>query len=53
VSIPLNARAFAYYDPDKKGWLADSGDYTILVGTSSRDIRLRANVKLPAITVKD
>jgi len=40
VTIPLGHRAFAYYDPDKKGWLAEAGDYKINVGSSSRDIRL-------------
>lgn len=51
VSIALNARAFAYYDPEKKGWAADAGDYTILLGSSSRDIRVRAEFKLEAAVV--
>jgi beta-glucosidase len=41
ISIPLDQSAFAYYDPDKGGWLAEKGDFTILVGGSSRDIRLK------------
>jgi len=40
VSIPLRHDAFAYYDPDKKGWLAEAGDFQIQVGSSSRDLRL-------------
>ncbi len=40
VSIPLERNAFAYYDPDRKGWIAEKGDFRILVGSSSRDIRL-------------
>jgi beta-glucosidase len=48
VSITLNARSFAYYDATKKSWIAEAGDYTILIGGSSRDIRLRANYRLPA-----
>jgi len=40
VSVTLDPSAFAYYDADKKGWVAEKGEYKILVGSSSRDIRL-------------
>jgi beta-glucosidase len=40
VSIHLDRNAFAFYDPDKKGWVAEKGDFKILVGSSSRDILL-------------
>lgn len=46
VSIILDRNAFAHYDPDKKGWMADPGAYKILVGSSSRDIRLGGTFKL-------
>ncbi len=46
VTVPLGQRAFAYYDPDKKGWLAEAGDFQILVGSSSRDLRLDGTFKL-------
>jgi beta-glucosidase len=46
VTIPLNARAFAYFDPDRKAWVAEAGDYTIAVGSSSRDVRLKASFQL-------
>jgi beta-glucosidase len=46
ISIPLDDRAFAYYAPDKQGWVADAGDYELLVGSSSRDIRLHDEFKL-------
>ena len=46
VTIPLAQRSFAYYDPEKKGWLAETGDFQILVGSSSRDIRLKDTFKL-------
>ena len=46
VSIVLDRNAFAHYDPDQKGWVADKGDYKILVGSSSRDIRLSGTFKL-------
>ena len=46
VSIALGRNAFAYYDPDKKGWVAEKGDYEILVGGSSRDIVVQSNYRL-------
>lgn len=51
VSIPLDRSAFAYFDPDKNGWLAEQGDYTILIGDSSRDIRQQADFKLKETTL--
>ena len=47
VTIPLDLSAFAYYDPQQKGWIAQKDDYTILVGSSSRDIRLQGKWSLP------
>jgi beta-glucosidase len=46
VSIPLDIAAFSYYDPDKGGWLAEKGNFQILVGASSRDIRLKGDFAL-------
>jgi beta-glucosidase len=46
VSVRLDRSAFAFYDPDKKGWVAEKGGYKILVGGSSRDIHLDGNCQL-------
>jgi beta-glucosidase len=46
VSIPLDHSTFAFYDPDKGGWLAEPGDFTILIGSSSRDIRVTGTYSL-------
>jgi beta-glucosidase len=46
VSVKLGSAAFAYYEPNQKGWVAEKGDYKVLVGGSSRDIRLRSNFRL-------
>lgn len=46
VSIPLDRTAFSFFDPGKGGWLAEKGDFRILVGSSSRDIRLQGKFKL-------
>ena len=45
-SIALAQNAFAFYDRDKKGWVAEKGDYKILVGGSSRDIVVQSNYHL-------
>lgn len=41
VTIPLDQRAFAFYDPAQSGWVAEAGDYQIQIGSSSRDLRLK------------
>jgi beta-glucosidase len=46
VSVRLDRSAFAFYDPEKNGWVAEKGDYKILVGGSSRDIHLQDNYHL-------
>lgn len=46
VELTLDERAFAYYDTAAQGWRAESGKYQILVGASSRDIRLSGNVQV-------
>jgi beta-glucosidase len=54
VSIPFAQNAFAFYDPDKKGWDAEKGDFKILIGGSSRDIALQGNYSLTqAVFTKD
>jgi len=51
VTVHLDARAFAYYNTDAGAFVCAPGDYTIMAAASSRDIRLRTNVKLvcPAV----
>src|SRR5262249_44154579 len=51
ISIPLDRRAFAYYDTDKSGWIAEAGEFVIHVGGSSRDIRLHSSFNLPSTTL--
>lgn len=40
VTMTLPRRAFSYYNVANQQWEADNGDYEIMVGSSSRDIRL-------------
>ena len=46
VSIPLDGRAFTYYDVAGKHWHADPGTYSVLLGRSSEDIQQRSQVSL-------
>ena len=39
--VTLDARAFSYWDVATHGWKVAPGDYQIVVGVSSRDIRLK------------
>ncbi|HSN95466.1 MAG TPA: glycoside hydrolase family 3 C-terminal domain-containing protein, partial [Anaerolineaceae bacterium] len=55
ATIHLDFRSFAYWHPMYKQWVADSDDFEILVGASSRDVkavlpvRLKSTQKLPCI----
>ena len=46
IAIDLDEQAWAYYDPEFKRWVAEPGEFQILVGGSSREIRLTANYEL-------
>lgn len=46
VSVKLNARAFAFYSVPLKKWYVENGMFEILVGSSSRDIRLRQKIQI-------
>jgi beta-glucosidase len=41
VTLTLNRRSFAYFDPDTRRWRADAGTYEISVGGSSDNLALR------------
>ena len=43
VSIPLDQNAFAFYDPANSDWVAEKDGFKILIGSSSRDIRLEGD----------
>ncbi|MBS1794837.1 MAG: glycoside hydrolase family 3 C-terminal domain-containing protein [Acidobacteria bacterium] len=46
VTIALDRKAFAFYDPAKQSWTAEPGDFRITVGGSSRDARLTGAFRL-------
>ena len=55
VSINLDFRAFAYFHPRYKQWITEDGDFEILIGASSVDIRhrltttLKSTLELPCL----
>ena len=46
ISIELSKRAFAYYNVNIHDWHVETGAFDIKVGSSSRDIRLTAQVNV-------
>ncbi len=40
ITFELDQRALSYYDPHQASWVAEEGVFEVLVGASSRDIRL-------------
>ncbi len=48
ICLTLDERALSYWDPDAGGWTAEPGEFEVLVGSSSRDIRARTTFTLTA-----
>lgn len=48
VEVELCKRAFAFYNVNINDWCVESGEFEILVGASSADIRLRASITVNA-----
>ena len=46
VSFELDQEAFWFYNPAGGGWQTEAGEFEILIGASSQDIRLRKTVSL-------
>src|SRR5262249_26077779 len=48
VHIVLDERALSYWDTKKHAWAVATGYYQIMLGSSSRDIRLQGRFKVAA-----
>jgi beta-glucosidase len=46
VAFTLDESAMSFFDPGKKDWVAEPGAFEVLIGASSRDIRLRGTFGL-------
>ena len=49
ISVKLDKRAFAYYNTNLKDWHVENGAFEILIGASSKEIKLkqRLDISLP------
>lgn len=53
LTFVINSRSLASFDTSLSSWVADAGNYEVLVGASSEDIKLKATFSLAkSITVK-
>lgn len=46
LTFKLNPRSLSYYNPHLGAWVAEPGEFEVLVGSSSRDIRQKGVIKL-------
>lgn len=46
VTVRLNERAFSYYSVEEKAWKVKGGQYKIVVGASSQDVRLEKTIEI-------
>ena len=53
VTLKLDRRALSYYDVQSKQWRVDPGDFEVLVGSSSEDIRLRGRLSLAESSIAE
>ncbi len=51
VTISLDFRAFAYYHPAYQQWITEDGEFDVLIGASSADIRCIQTVTLQSTRV--
>lgn len=49
VTIKLKTSEFSYFNEDKGRFYVEEGEYDILVGSSSRDIRLEKRIKIKKV----
>jgi beta-glucosidase len=52
VTFTLTREALSFYDPVRKRWTAEAGDFEVLVGSSSRHIHLVGRFALEAEPVR-
>ncbi|HEX6269253.1 MAG TPA: glycoside hydrolase family 3 C-terminal domain-containing protein [Anaerolineales bacterium] len=48
ITLHLGQEAFWFFDPVRNTWITESGQMEVLIGSSSRDIRLREKFTLTA-----
>ena len=48
VHFTLGKDALSFYDPQQKQWIAEAGEFEIMIGSSSRDVRVKGSFSLKA-----
>lgn len=51
-SLTLEQRSFAYWSPTHRRWAVEAGEFTIAVGSSSRDLPLTATIDVDAPSLR-
>jgi beta-glucosidase len=46
VSLTFDKKDFSFWNPQTKDWFAEKGRFTLLIGSSSKDVRLTKSVEL-------
>lgn len=46
ISFSLNDRDFSYFDSHRNMWIAESGEFDIMIGSSSRNIEVKQTINL-------
>ena len=46
VTLPLDMRSLAYFDDRRRAWVADAGEFELLIGQSSADLPIRQTLRL-------
>jgi beta-glucosidase len=46
ASMRINREAFMFYSPQAKDWTLESGQFEIMIGASSQDIRLNKIIEI-------
>ena len=46
ATLRLDMRALAYFDDSRHAWVAEAGDFALLIGTNSVDLPLKATIRL-------
>jgi beta-glucosidase len=46
IKLTLNEKDFAFWDVNQKKWNAESGEFEILIGSASNNIKLKTNVSI-------
>lgn len=53
VSVELSKRAFAFWNVNINDWMVETGEFNILVGASSRDIKLSKTITVESTDIAE